>query len=62
VVEDATDGWFWVFTPSWIVKRKQVGITGVTPHDILHHYASGLTWGGPDAVAVSRALFSCDYA
>jgi integrase len=35
---------------------RAAGITGVTPHDMRHHYASGLIWGGLDAVAVSRAL------
>lgn len=35
---------------------RAAGITGVTPPDMKHHYASGLIWGGLDAVAVSRAL------
>lgn len=35
---------------------RAAGIDGITPHDMRHHYASGLIWGGLDAVAVSRAL------
>lgn len=35
---------------------RTASITGVTPHDMRHHYASGLIRGGLDAVAVSRAL------
>jgi integrase len=35
---------------------RVAGISGVTPHDMRYHYASGLIRGGLDAVAVSRAL------
>lgn len=35
---------------------RDAGVGGITPHDLRHHYASGLIWGGLDAVAVSRAL------
>ncbi|WP_245164936.1 tyrosine-type recombinase/integrase [Curtobacterium flaccumfaciens] len=31
-------------------------VHNVTPHDLRHHYASGLIRGGLDAVAVSKAL------
>lgn len=35
---------------------RAAGVAGVAPHDMRHHYASGLIRGGLDAVAVSKAL------
>ena len=32
------------------------GVTGVTPHDLRHFYASGLIRAGCDVVTVQRAL------
>ena len=50
-------------TPSPDMLRKAfnqacrgAGVSGITPHDYRHHYASGLIRAGLDAVSVARAM------
>ncbi|ROP65658.1 site-specific integrase [Curtobacterium sp. ZW137] len=57
------DGWFFGRPPSPTALRhyfvnacRAAGVTGVTPHDLRHHYASGLIRAGLDAVAVAKAM------
>lgn len=41
----------------WFDKAAaSVGVEGVTPHDLRHHYASGLIRAGLDAVTIARAM------
>lgn len=35
---------------------RSAGVVGVTPHDLRHHYASGLIRAGLDPVAVAKAM------
>jgi integrase len=37
------------------VGTASAGVTGVTPHDLRHFYASGLIAAGCDVVTVQRA-------
>ncbi|MGO8937898.1 MAG: tyrosine-type recombinase/integrase, partial [Mycobacterium sp.] len=40
----------------WKRALAGAGVTGVTPHDLRHFYASGLIAAGCDVVTVQRAL------
>jgi integrase len=55
----------WLFGPPpspnhlrhWFTKAtRALGIRDVTPHDLRHHYASGLIRTGLDAVTIARAM------
>lgn len=35
---------------------RLAGVVGVTPHNLRHHYASGLIRAGLDPVAVAKAM------
>lgn len=57
------DGWLFGTPPSptrlrhyFVNACRAAGITGVTPHDLRHHYASGLIRAGLDPVAVAKAM------
>lgn len=56
-------GWLFGRPPSPTALRhyfvnacRAAGITGITPHDLRHHYASGLIRAGLDPVAVAKAM------
>jgi integrase len=58
-----SEGWLFGPPPSpnhirhWFTKAaRSVGVTDVTPHDLRHHYASGLIREGLDAVTIARAM------
>jgi integrase len=40
----------------WNKALRGAGVSGVTPHDLRHFYASGLIAAGCDVVTVQRAL------
>ncbi|WIB16679.1 site-specific integrase [Curtobacterium sp. MCPF17_050] len=57
------DGWLFGTPPSptrlrhyFVNAGRAVRVTDVTPHDLRHHFASGLIRGGLDAVSVARAM------
>ncbi|WIA98042.1 site-specific integrase [Curtobacterium sp. MCBA15_004] len=57
------EGWLFGSPPSPTALRhyfvnacRAAGVTGVTPHDLRHHYASGLIRAGLDPVAVAKAM------